>query len=311
MNLLYLKYAVEIASCGSLNKAAEKLYVGQPNLSRALKELEASLGVSIFERSAKGMIITPDGEIFLKYAQNILSQVDAVEHIFKDSTTKKKRFTVSGPRSSYISEAFTGFSKRLAEEERFEAFYKETNSMKTLRNVLQDDFKLGIVRYAEAFDHYYKDAFDEKELCYELITEFRYVLIMGKDSPLAKKDSLTYADLADYIEIAHADPYVPSLPLSEVKKEEIPEVKRRIYVYERASQFSLLSENINTFMWVSPVPKKILEQYGLVQRICNENRKIYKDVIIYQNNYKLTELDKAFISELCRVKREVIDTFQR
>lgn len=311
MNLLYLKYAVEIASCGSLNKAAEKLYVGQPNLSRALKELEASLGVSIFERSAKGMIITPDGETFLKYAQNILSQVDAVEHIFKDSATKKKRFTVSGPRSSYISEAFTEFSKRLAEEERFEAFYKETNSMKTLRNVLQDDFKLGIVRYAEAFDHYYKDAFDEKELCYELITEFRYVLLMGKDSPLAKKDSLTYADLADYIEIAHADPYVPSLPLSEVKKEEIPEVKRRIYVYERASQFSLLSENINTFMWVSPVPQKILKQYGLVQRICNENRKIYKDVIIYQNNYKLTELDKAFISELCRVKREVIDTFQR
>ncbi len=311
MNLLYLKYAVEIASCGSLNKAAEKLYVGQPNLSRALKELEASLGVSIFERSAKGMIITPDGEIFLKYAQNILSQVDSVEHMFKDGTTQKKRFAVSGPRSSYISEAFTEFSKRLAEEEKFEAFYKETNSMKTLKNVLQGDFKLGIVRYAEAFDHYYKDAFDEKELCYELITEFRYVLLMGKDSPLAKKDSLTYADLADYIEIAHADPYVPSLPLSEVKKEEIPEVKRRIYVYERASQFSLLSENRNTFMWVSPVPQKILEQYGLVQCICNENRKIYKDVIIYQNNYKLTELDKAFISELCRVKREVIDTFQR
>ena len=61
MNLLHMKYAVEVAETGSINKAAEKLYVGQPNLSRAIKELENSLGISIFERSAKGMILTPDG----------------------------------------------------------------------------------------------------------------------------------------------------------------------------------------------------------------------------------------------------------
>ena len=66
MNLLYIKYAVEIATCGSLNKAAEKLYVGQPNLSRAIKELESSLGVTIFERSTKGMVITPD----VKFSSN-------------------------------------------------------------------------------------------------------------------------------------------------------------------------------------------------------------------------------------------------
>ena len=59
MNLLYLKYAVEVAACGSINKAAEKLYIGQPNLSRAIKELESSLGVTIFGRSSKGMEITP------------------------------------------------------------------------------------------------------------------------------------------------------------------------------------------------------------------------------------------------------------
>lgn len=309
MNLLYMKYAVEIATCGSLNKAAEKLYVGQPNLSRAIKELESSLGVTIFERSAKGMVITPDGEIFLKYANNILSQVDAVENIFRNGSKRKKHFSISVPRASYISEAFARFSERLIDENEVEVFYKETNSMRAIKNILQEDYKLGILRYAENFDKYYKDTLDEKGLRCELITEFHYVLIMSADSPLAKKEEISFTDLSDYIEIAHADPYVPSLPLSEVKKEELPEVGRRIFVFERASQFELLSSNTNTFMWVSPVPAKLLKRYGLVSRICSANKKIYKDIMIYRNDYTLSDLDKAFISELCNVKREIFKDF--
>ncbi len=75
MNLLYLQYAVEIEKTGSINKAAENLYMGQPNLSRAIKELEASLGISIFARSSKGMVPTPQGEEFLHYAKKILGEV--------------------------------------------------------------------------------------------------------------------------------------------------------------------------------------------------------------------------------------------
>lgn len=83
MNLVHLKYAVEVAETGSINKASEKLYVSQPNLSRAIKELEASLGVTIFDRSAKGMVLTPDGEVFVRYARSILRQVDAIEEVFR------------------------------------------------------------------------------------------------------------------------------------------------------------------------------------------------------------------------------------
>ena len=105
MNLLYLKYAVEVAACGSINKAAEKLYIGQPNLSRAIKELESSLGVTIFGRSSKGMEITPDGEIFLGYAKSILKQVDAVEGLFKScaSRSRLRRQAISARRSRLSS----------------------------------------------------------------------------------------------------------------------------------------------------------------------------------------------------------------
>ena len=126
---------------------------------------------------------------------------------------------------------------------------------------------------------------------------------MSKDSPLAKKEEITFSDLTDFIEIAHADPYVPSVPLSKVVKEELPDnIDRRIFIFERASQFDLLSTNSNTFMWVSPVPQATLDRYNLVQKKCRDNKKKYRDVLIYQKDYKLTALDKQFIAELNKSK---------
>lgn len=305
MNLLYMKYAVEVASSGSISKAAEKLYIDQPNLSRSIKELESSLEVTLFERSAKGMKPTPDGEKFISYAKTILAQVDAVESMFKNGADHKKRFSISVPRASYISEAFSRFSECLTRERGVEIFYKETNAMRAIKNILQEDYKLGIVRYAGTYDRYFKDMLDEKGLDCELVTNFRYVLIMSAESPLARLGKISFDDLKKHIEIAHADPYVPFLPFTEVKKEELPDMEKRIYVYERASQFELLSSNQDTFMWVSAVPEKLLRRYGLTQRVCEENKKEYRDMMIYRKDYKLTELDKAFISELCNVKREI------
>ncbi len=306
MNLQYMKYAIEVAAAGSANKAAEKLYIDPPNLGRAIKELEASIGVTIFERSAKGMKPTPDGEIFLQHARTILGQVEALENMFRSDASHKKHFSVSVPRASYISEAFAAFSRRLSAENEVEVFYKETNAARVIRNILQNDYKLGIVRYAENYDKYYKDMLTEKGLSFELVAEFRYVLLMSADSPLATKEKITYADLKQHIEIAHADPYVPSLPFMEVKKEELPDIGRRIFVFERGSQFDLLSRNPDTFMWVSPVPRDLLQRYHLVQRASDENMRVYKDMMIHRADYKLSDLDRAFITELCRAKREVL-----
>ena len=93
--------------------------------------------------------------------------------------------------------------------------------------------------------------------------------------------------------------------MSKVFREELPDkVDQRIFVFERASQFDLLSRNPQTFMWVSPVPKELLDKYDLVQKKCVDNKKIYKDVLIYRTGYKLTELDKQFITALCNSKRK-------
>lgn len=304
MNILHIKYAVEVAKAGSLNKAAEKLLTAAPNVSRAIKDLEADIGITIFERTAKGMEVTPDGEEFISYAKGILNQIEEVEAFYKSGSAKKQKFSISVPRACYISEAFAQFSKSLTKDSA-EIFYKETNSQRTIRNILENDYKLGIIRYAENYDQYFKSMLEEKGLCYELVTEFTYSLIMGEQNPLAKKDTITFNDLTDFIEIAHADPYVPSMPLSKVVKEELPDnINRRIFIFERASQFDLLSNNPETFMWVSPAPEKLLKRFGLVQKKCVDNKKIYKDVLIYKNGYKLSSLDREFITELCNSKRK-------
>lgn len=306
LNILHMKYAVEVAKLGSLNKASESLLIAQPNISRSIKELEADLGITIFNRSAKGMELTPEGEEFINYAQNILKQIDEVDKIYKNASPRKQKFSISVPRACYISEAFAKFSQCLTNAPA-EVFYEETNSQRTVNNVLTKDYKLGIIRYAENYDKFFKSMLEEKGLGYEMIAEFSYVLIMSKNNPLAEKEIITFDDLAPYVEIAHADPYVPSLPLAKVVKDELPDnVERRIFIFERASQFDLLSENPETFMWVSPASQKILDRYGLVQKKCVDNKKVYKDVLIFREGYKLSTLDKEFITALCDAKRKFL-----
>lgn len=305
MNIIHLKYAIMVAETGSMSKAAEKLYVAQPNLSRAIKELENELNIAIFDRNSKGLVITPDGEKLIMYGKKILKQIDELENSFGDNASKNV-FSISVPRSSYVSDAFAKFSKILSKIDNVELIYKETNAYKAINNIINADYKLGIIRYDINYDNYFKEMLVKKDLTSELIHEFNYVLIFSKDSPLAENEIITTDDLVDYIEIAHKDSYVPQIPMSEVTKMELTsKVSRRIFVFERASQFELLAENHETFMWVSPIPEATLNRYGLVQRTCVDQTRVYKDLLIYKSSHKLTKLEKDFITCLCESKRRV------
>lgn len=302
---MHLKYAVEVAKTQSISKAAKNLYMNQPNLSRAIKELEEELGVSIFCRTSRGITVTPQGDEFLQYAANILRQVDEVEAIYKRGKTKKQCFSVSVPRCSYISAAFVAFAQQLDQAKPAEIFYKETNALRAIDNILVSDYKLGIIRYQQIFDDHFKVMLDEKGLQSELLCEFHYIVVMARSNALSHKKDLRYEELKDFVEIAHADPFVPSLPLAKVREEEYThEINKRIFVFERGSQFDLLQQVPNTFMWVSPIPQETLDKYDLVQIPCTSNRRVYRDVLVYRNGYVLTELDKLFITEVCNMKRQ-------
>ncbi len=307
MNLLHLKYAVEIEKTGSITKAANNLFMGQPNLSKAIKELENEIGITIFRRTTKGVVPTEKGGEFLGYAKAVLEQFDEMVSLYKPKVDDAVRFSISVPRASYITKAFANFVSMLDTSKDISINFKETNSMDAVNNILNYDFKLGIIRYHNIHEKQYFAMLDGKNLKYRPLWEFEYRLLVSRDSPLAKNgDTVKYSDLEEYIEIVHGDLTVPSLSFTKMTKSAVPEHrKKRIYVYERGSQFDLLGNLTNTYMWVSPMPKSCLEQHNMVQLKCDIPYKVNKDVLIFPKGYRLSRLDEQFIAELEKVKEKI------
>lgn len=304
MNLLHMKYAIEVAKAGSLNKAAEVLMVAQPNISRSIKELESHLGIVIFERSTRGMTLTIDGEQFIEYAQDILKRIGQLEKMYTMSHPKRQIFSLCGPRASYISKAFVQFTKSMNKNPA-EFHYRETNCQETIHQVVNEQFKIGIIRYSEKYDKYFKQLLEEKGLQYELVTEFTYKPVLSQNHALAAKEKIYLADLKDYVEVTYMDSSIPVHPTeSAVNDDASGDAARKICICERAGQFGLLSEQPETYMWCSMVPYEDLERYQLVQRSCTDHKTVYKDVLIYKKNYRLSPLDQIFITELCNVRRK-------
>ena len=302
MNIMHLKYAVEVAKTGSITQAAENLFMGQPNLSKAIRELEENLGVTIFKRTSKGIVPTQKGEEFLVYAKRILAQIVELESIYNKEHESKQNFSISVPRGSYLAHAFTQFVKQIDASKETEIYYKETNSVEAISNIVQSNYNLAVIRYRDVFEPYFARLLREKELRSELVWQFRYVAVMSKNHSLANKPVLTCADLTDCIEILHNDNAVPTLPTLEAKRmENIENSDKRIYVFERGSQYELLSQISDTFMWVSPIPQEMLDRYGLIQRQVSDADYRYKDMLVYPRTYRLTELDNTYLDELRNV----------
>jgi len=306
VNTLYLKYVVEVAKTGSITLAAENMYMNQPNLSKAIKELEASIGIDIFKRTSKGIVPTKKGEEFLSYAKNILAQIEEMESLYKSDRKNKISFSLSAPRGSYISYAFTLFIDKLDETKDIEINFKETNSMKTIKNVAEGEYQLGIIRYQKIYESYFLNFLKDKKLQYEDIWQFECLALMSKNNPLNQSDNVSYNELGKCIEIVHGDITVPYLSSADINNSENQKHnRRRVYIYERGSQFDLLNQVTNSFMWVSPLPEQQLQRYGLVQKKCPESKQIFKDILIYQKGYKFTKTDKQFIDELNKVRESL------
>ena len=307
MNLTHLRYMVEVERLGSITKAAAALYMGQPNLSKAIKEMERELGIPIFKRSAKGVVATEKGKEFLQYAKAILVQMDKMESLYKEDPESYVDFQLLLPRASYISYAFTEFLNKVDKTERMDIKFKETNSMEAINSVVECEYNLGIIRYPLNYEAFFMSMIEEKNLKAQEIWTYDYVILMNERNPLANTLHITEDMLDRYIEILHGDNIIPNISSAYQKRNtEIHSSKRHIYVYERGSQFDILSSVPEAFMWVSPLPRTVLKRYGLVQRPCYGVKKTNKDLLIYQNNYRLSKIDKMFLDELETVRKNII-----
>ncbi|HPS80927.1 MAG TPA: LysR family transcriptional regulator, partial [Candidatus Limiplasma sp.] len=176
MNIQHLRYAVEVEKTRSITEAAENLYMSQPNLSRGIRELEGVLGITIFDRTPKGIVPTAQGEEFLHYASSILAQFDEMTERYSQKSARRRMLRLSVPRSSYIAQAFARFAQ-LADPS-LTLDYKETNALRSIRNVTEDGYDLGIVRFQADYEKYFTDTFREKGLQYRELWSFRYLAML-------------------------------------------------------------------------------------------------------------------------------------
>lgn len=306
MNTLSLKYAVEVEKTGSITQAADNLFMGQPNLSKAIKELETGLGIAIFNRTSKGVVPTLKGKEFLNHAKNILLQIDEIESLYNPNDKGKLTFSISAVKTSYLTDAFVKFINTFDTGQEFDINIRETNSIETINNVYMNEYKLGVIRYQTTYERYFMDLLAEKDIKVEQFWDFEFSILLSQDHPLAEYDQISYQSLADYVEVVYCDLTSPSLSLPDLKKMSVSDHMKKIYVYEGGSQFDILSKVGKTYMWDSPLPPEFLDRYGLVQRKCSLNNNRYVDALIYPQRYRLTNLDETFINILSKVQAEIL-----
>ena len=308
MNTLHFKYAVEVEKTGSISQAAENLFMAQPNLSKAIRELEDTLQISIFRRTSKGMVPTPQGSEFLKYAKRILIQLEKMESIYSASRDDLQHLRISIPRGSYIAQAFVNFSAQLKMDREIDLRLQETNSIQAVRNLEENNYDLAVIRFQMIYEKYFMDFLREKEMEAEPVWEYEQLALMPRAHPLAQAASVSYRELArDSLEIVHGDISVPYLPEQEIRppQEGLDYEKKRIYVYERASQFWILKQIPRSFMMVSPIPLELVKLYDLIQRRCHMADNRWRDMLVYQKGRTLTPLERQFLNCLYEAKNEV------
>lgn len=298
-NLIHLKYALEIESTGSISKAAKNLYMTQPQLSRALKELEGSVGCALFNRTAKGVIPTEKGSDFLSGARAVLSKLEEMEIALKPSSVGKQDFLVSVPRAGCYSYAFDAFLKCIDFDLNMNLTYRETNAVRAIKNVCDSVNDIAFIRFRLEHENYFLKEIEDRGLAYEEVHTAPYVLLTSKKSPIAALDSIVLQSLENLCEIIEGDYIVPYLPISEVRRTiEFDSKRKTIAVFDRDTRTRILRSCPNTYMFTSPVSDAHIEKNNLVEKRCEIPGNEYKDLLIYRKSYKLNSFDEEFVKQV-------------
>lgn len=305
MNTQYFRYALEVARTGSITQAASNLFMSQPTLSKAIKDMEKTIGFPVFKRTTKGVIPTHRGMEFLAHARKIAVQVQKMEQMLQKEDGSHQLFSLAIPRASYVAQAVSEYVSTFDGHMDMEIDVMETSSLQVIDAVADGHFVLGIIRCHEEDREFFLKYLAEKDLQYESVWRADFVALMRKDHPMADKKAPTPEDFLPYVEIVFGDEDVPYIRLSEAKTVSGNlRNKKRVLVYDRATQFDLLRANPLAYMWVSPLPEVVLQSNGLIQRKCTSTGK-FEDFLIYRTGYHLSRLDRSFVDKLYLRRNEV------
>ncbi|MFD1065113.1 LysR family transcriptional regulator [Oceanobacillus locisalsi] len=238
MTLQQLKYVIEVARSRSISKAAQTLFISQPSLSNALKELEKEIGVKIFSRTNKGIHVTKEGSEFLGYARQVLEQAELLENRYSNNAAPQHHFAVSAQHYAFAVSAFVRLLKDYDRDE-YDFTLRETRTYEIIEDVKNLNSEIGIM---------YMNDFNEQIICkflkegnlvfHRLFEATPHVFISG-ENPLAEKDYVTLEDLEPYPYLLYEQGDYNSFYFSEEILSTLTRPKN-IHVRDRATMFNLL-----------------------------------------------------------------------
>ena len=197
MTLQQLRYVIEVAKTGSMNVAAKQLFVSQPSLSMAIRELENDVHISIFERTTKGVVITAEGEEFLGYARQIINQVELLEDKYIEAGQIKKKFGVSAQHYSFAVKAFVEMVKGF-DMDKYEFAIREARTYDVIHDVVTGKSEIGILYTNEFNEKVLNKIFKDNQLEFINLFTCQGYAYLWKNHPLAGKKVIALEELQNY-----------------------------------------------------------------------------------------------------------------
>lgn len=238
MTLQQLKYVIEVAKAKSISEAAKKLFISQPSLTNAIKELEKEMNITIFLRTNKGILISKEGEIFLGYARQVLEQAYLLEEKYLKQDKRKQQFCVSTQHYSFAVNAFVDIIKEYGHDE-YDFSLRETQTYEIIEDVTRMKSEIGVL-YINDFNKLViqKILKGHNLIFHSLIVVKPHIFISSKN-PLAKKKKVTMEELRSYPYLSFEQGEHNSFYYSEEIFSSVVRYKN-IRVRDRATLFNLL-----------------------------------------------------------------------
>ncbi len=301
MTLQQLKYALTIADCGSMNEAAKQLFISQPSLSETMKELETEIGLDIFLRSNRGIVITPEGEEFLGYARQVTEQFGLLQSKYIDKKIKEK-FSVSMQHYTFAVKAFVETVKQIGMEQ-YEFAVHETTTISVIENVKNFKSEIGVLYQNDFNEKVLNKMFKENGLEFIELFQCDTFVYLWSGHPLADKKVISMEELDLYPCLSFDQGKNNSLYLAEEMKSTY-EYKRLIKANDRATLLNLMI-GLNAYTLCSGIICEDLNGTDYKAIPLKETEKM-RIGYIKRKGAKVSHIGELYIEELKKYKEKVM-----
>lgn len=238
MTLNQLKYIIEIAETGSISMAAARLFIAQPSLSKSVAELEKEMGITIFNRSNRGVYLSEDGTRFLSYARQIVEQTELLESEYKAAPPPRRAFAVSSQHYAFVVNAFVELVREYGKN-KYEFTLRELKTAEIIEDIRTHRSDIGIIFLSKFNREVLLRILQNEEMKFVKLFTAKPHVFVSKQNPLVGKKSVSLDKLRDYPRLSYDQGIKNSFYFAE-ELHITADSPKNIIVSDRATLFNLL-----------------------------------------------------------------------